>query len=187
MNYCSYCGGPVTRLIPEGDDRMRFGCTQCGRIHYQNPKIVVGCIPVWRDRILLCRRNIEPQKGKWTLPAGYLENGETVRQGAARETLEETGAAVTSLRPYLLFDITHIHQVYLIFRGRLRHTGFHSTPESSDVRLFEQDEIPWRDIAFRAIEKSLRYFFDDRGRGRFPFRESQIDGAGLSGPAFPPA
>ena len=98
MNYCSHCGAPVALRIPEGDDRPRYLCSACGRIYYQNPKMVVGCIPRWENKVLMCRRNIEPQKGKWTLPAGYLENGETVMEGACRETKEEAGAAVFAFR-----------------------------------------------------------------------------------------
>ncbi|MEN8754006.1 MAG: NUDIX hydrolase, partial [Desulfobacterales bacterium] len=99
MNFCSHCGAPVTLRIPEGDDRSRYSCVACGAIHYQNPKMVVGCVPQWQGKILLCRRAIEPRYGWWTLPAGYLENGETVTEGARRETLEEAGAALHELIP----------------------------------------------------------------------------------------
>jgi ADP-ribose pyrophosphatase YjhB (NUDIX family) len=105
--------------VPDDDERPRYVCPSCGTIHYQNPKLVVGCIPVWEDQILMCRRNIEPRKGYWTLPAGFLENGETTAAGARRETLEETASTVTDLVPYLMVDIVHIHQIYLMFRSRL--------------------------------------------------------------------
>jgi ADP-ribose pyrophosphatase YjhB (NUDIX family) len=170
MNFCSHCGAPVELVIPPGDDRPRHTCRACGMIHYQNPKIVVGCIPQWEDRILMCRRNIEPQKGLWTLPAGYLENGETVVDGARRETWEETCARVEDLLPYLLFDITYVHQIYLMFRGRLEKPEFQITSESAEVVLMREEEIPWDKIAFRAIENTLRRFFSDRSSGQFPFR-----------------
>jgi ADP-ribose pyrophosphatase YjhB (NUDIX family) len=128
MNFCSQCGGPVLLTVPDEDDRPRYVCPSCGTIHYQNPKLVVGCIPVWEDRILMCRRNIEPRKGFWTLPAGFLENGETTAEGARRETLEETGSTVAGLTPYLMVDIVHIHQIYLMFRSRLLAAGLSPDP-----------------------------------------------------------
>lgn len=137
--------------------------------------MVVGCIPVWHDKILMCRRAIEPQRGLWTLPAGFLENGETAAEGAARETLEETGAKVVDLRPYLFFDIVHIQQMYFMFRSRLQKPHFHATRESAEVKLFAQEEIPWREIAFRAIEKTLRAYFQDKPAGVFDFRTYQIE------------
>lgn len=174
MNFCSHCGEKVKRAIPADDDRERYICPACGRIHYENPKVVVGCIPEWENRILLCRRNIEPQKGKWTLPAGYLENAETVSEGAQRETLEETGISVKNLSPYLLIDITQISQIYLMFRGQMQTPDFKTTAESSEVVLMHEEEIPWDEIAFRAIEKTLRYYFKDRPTGCFPFRNERL-------------
>jgi ADP-ribose pyrophosphatase YjhB (NUDIX family) len=174
MNYCSQCGAQVNLQIPPGDDRPRYVCRSCGEIHYQNPKIVVGCLPQWEDRVLMCRRNIEPQKGKWTLPAGYLEMGETVTDGARRETLEETGAVVQDLMPYALFDIIHVNQIYLMFRACLQKPEFKATPESAEVALMVEQEIPWDQIAFRAIENTLRRFFLDRPSGHFPFRIRRI-------------
>jgi ADP-ribose pyrophosphatase YjhB (NUDIX family) len=174
MNFCSNCGAPVQLLVPPGDDRPRFTCCSCDTIHYQNPKIVVGCIPEWEDRVLMCRRNIEPQWGLWTLPAGYLESGETVAEGARRETWEETGALVEDLLPYLLFDITYVNQIYLMFRARLQKPEFQITEESAEVVLMREEEIPWDKIAFRAIENTLRRFFFDRSNGHFPFRIRRI-------------
>lgn len=174
MKYCSNCGKSLEWIIPEHDDRHRHVCQNCGTIHYQNPQMVVGCIPEWQDQILLCRRDIEPQKGLWTLPAGYLENGETAEEGARRETREETGAVVLGLEPYLMFDIVHIHQIYLMFRSRLQNPDFHVTPESSEVRLFSPNQIPWDEIAFRVIEKTLKTFLADRPSGNFPFRLQKI-------------
>ena len=174
MNYCSNCAAPVEHIVPPDDDRPRFVCHVCGRIHYQNPCLVVGSIPVWQDKILLCLRDIEPRRGKWTLPAGYLENGETVKEGARRETLEETGARVVQLEPYLLFDIVHIHQIYLMFRTQLAGPEYHRTKESAEVRLFSEREIPWGNIAFPAIEKTLLCYIADRAKGTFPFQVHQI-------------
>ena len=175
MNFCSQCGSPVTLKVPAGDDRPRFVCSTCNTVHYQNPKVVVGSIPIWEDRILMCRRNINPRKGYWTLPAGYLENGETVADGARRETLEETGATVTDIVPYLMVDIIHIHQIYLLFRSRLAAPDFHPTLESAEVKLVEVDAIPWNEIAFKVIEKTLRYYLLDRTTGNYVFRTDKIE------------
>lgn len=168
MNFCSRCGGPVESRVPAGDDRPRFVCPACGLVHYQNPKMVVGCVPEWEDRILLCRRAIEPRHGWWTIPAGYLENGETLLEGARRETLEEAGARVEDLELYTVFDLIQIHQIYLIFRGRLADTGFAPGPESLETRLFREEEIPWDTVAFSAIRETLRRYYQDRRSGRFP-------------------
>lgn len=175
MNFCSQCGAPVTLEIPPNDDRPRHICSACGTVHYQNPKLVVGCIPIWEDRILMCRRDISPRRGFWTLPAGYLENGETLAAGACRETLEETGSNVTDLIPYLMVDIVHINQIYLMFHARLTAPDFHPTRESAEVKLVSENEIPWDTIAFRVIEKTLRSYIADRPTGRFPFRTDKID------------
>jgi ADP-ribose pyrophosphatase YjhB (NUDIX family) len=175
MNYCPNCASPVEYTTPPGDDRPRFICRGCGAIHYQNPRLVVGCIPVWQDKILLCLRDIEPRRGKWTLPAGYLENGETVMEGARRETFEETGAQLGGLDPYLLFDIPHIDQLYLMFRARLVSPDFHRTQESAAVRLFGEEEILWDEIAFPVIEKTLRLYLADRPGGIFPFQVHTVD------------
>ena len=154
MNFCSHCGARLDQRIPPGDDRPRFVCDRCQTIHYQNPKIVVGTIPEWEDQLLLCRRAIEPQYGKWTLPAGYLEKGETLMQGAIRETREEAGARVEILAPYTLFNLTFVSQIYLLFRARLVSTQFKAGQESLDVRLFSQAEIPWDAMAFTVIRET---------------------------------
>jgi ADP-ribose pyrophosphatase YjhB (NUDIX family) len=174
MKFCSQCGSRVTARVPEGDDRQRFVCDRCGTIHYQNPKMVVGCIPEWEDRILLCKRSIEPKLGKWTIPAGYLENGETVNEGAKRETLEEAGARVENLQPYALMSIAYISQVYLIFRARLKATDFAPGPESSEVKLYSEGEIPWDDLAFMVVRETLRRYFRDRPTGSFPLQNGII-------------
>ena len=174
MNYCSNCGDRVKRKTPPGDDRPRYLCESCGTIHYENPKVVVGCIPEMDGKILLCRRNIEPRCGKWTLPAGYLENGETVAQGARRETVEESGARIEILAPYALFNICYVNQVYLMFRARLVDASIKAGSESSEVRLFSEKEIPWDQIAFTVIEETLRQYFKDRPTGLFPFHIGNI-------------
>ena len=175
MNYCSHCGTEIEVLIPEGDNRPRHVCPACGTIHYQNPKIVVGCIPVWEERILFCRRAIEPRYGLWTLPAGFMENGETSQQGAARETLEEACARVEVEGLYTLFNLPHIDQIYLMFRSRLLDLDFAPGAESLEVRLFEEHEIPWDEIAFPVIRESLRLFLADRVAGAFPLRSGTIE------------
>ena len=174
INYCCQCAAKMEHRIPAGDDQPRPVCPACGFIHYQNPKMVVGCIPEWGEDILLCRRNIEPRSGKWTLPAGYLENGETVQQGALRETSEETGTSVDLIEPFVMYNIVFVNQIYLLFRAALRDTSFHPTPESSEVRLFAEKDIPWNLLAFPVIEQTLTRYFNDRNKGIFPFRISEI-------------
>jgi ADP-ribose pyrophosphatase YjhB (NUDIX family) len=175
MNFCSNCGQTVTFKPPSGDDRSRYCCDYCGVIHYQNPRIVVGCIPEAGDnKILLCRRAIEPCFGKWTLPAGYLENGETVAAGAERETLEEAHARVEILAPYALYNICHVNQIYLMFRARLKDHNFHAGRESLEVKLFSENDIPWEEIAFRVINATLLKYYDDRRTGRFSFYMGNI-------------
>jgi ADP-ribose pyrophosphatase YjhB (NUDIX family) len=174
MNFCSNCGQPLTYLRPPGDDRSRYCCETCGVIHYQNPLMVVGCIPEMDDRILMCRRAIEPCYGKWTLPAGYLENGETVAEGAKREAFEEACARVEILAPYALYNICHVNQIYLMFRARLENNGIRAGRESLEVRLFAEDDIPWKEIAFRVIEQTLKRYYQDRPAGRFKFYTADI-------------
>jgi ADP-ribose pyrophosphatase YjhB (NUDIX family) len=174
MNFCSNCGQPLTYLKPPGDDRCRYYCETCGVIHYQNPLMVVGCIPEREDKILLCRRAIEPCYGKWTLPAGYLENGETVADGAKREAFEEARARVEILAPYALYNICYVNQIYLMFRARLKDDNFRAGSESLVVGLFTEDDIPWDEIAFRVIEKTLKQYYEDRRAGHFPFYMGDI-------------
>ena len=188
MNFCSACGSDrLTRRIPDGDTLPRQVCGVCGEIHYQNPKVVVGCLPVWEEQVLLCRRAIEPRRGLWTLPAGFLENGETVVAGAARETLEEASARVEMGALYTLISLPHIGQVYMVFLARLTDLDFGPGPESLEVRLFAEDEIPWERLAFRTIARTLRNFYLDRKLDRFELRVSSIDrrapGAGVMGAA----
>ncbi len=164
----------MTTRIPEDDDHVRPVCDRCGHVHYDNPKLVVGCIPMREDQVLLCKRNIEPRKGKWTLPAGYLENGETVEQGAVRETLEETRSRVSIIAPYRMFNLVFVHQIYLMFRARLLDNDFGPTKESTQVRLFSESDIPWEDIAFESIRQTLADFFSDRPEQAYSFKIKQI-------------
>jgi len=160
INFCSQCGSPMIQRIPHDDDHVRAVCSQCDHIHYENPKMVVGTIPVSGDKILMCRRDIEPRKGKWTLPAGYLENGESVQDGAVRETLEETRARVALMGPYRMYNILFVDQIYMMFRATLL-SDFGPTSESIEVCLFSEDEIPWDEIAFEVIRRTLKDFFRD--------------------------
>lgn len=174
MNYCSHCGEKVSLRIPEGDTLARFVCDKCHTVHYQNPKIVVGCIPQWEDQILLCRRAIEPRHGFWTLPAGFMENGETTTQAAARETLEEAQAIVEIGSLYTLFNVPHISQVHLFFQARMPKQDFGAGTESLEVKLFSEQNIPWDEIAFASVRKTLKLFFAERRAGSFRFHTGDI-------------
>ena len=175
MNYCSDCGANVVEKIPDGDNRPRFVCEQCGSIHYQNPKIVAGCIPEWQGRILLCKRAIEPRYGRWTLPAGFMENNETALEAAMRETEEEARARVEILDLYTLISLPHINQVYMMFRSRLLDLNFEAGEETLEVQLFELDRIPWEELAFLTIQHTLRFFVSDADNGGdFRFRMGDI-------------
>ena len=152
------------------DDRLRDVCSACGFIHYQNPKMVVGCLPTWQDKVLMCKRAIEPQLGLWTLPAGYMENGESTLAGAQRETFEEAGATFSTAHLYRLFDIPYISQTYLFYRAELDSPDYSVGIESSDVRFFTQEDIPWESLAFPVVHDVLLEFFVDRKAGEFPIR-----------------
>ncbi len=167
MKYCTHCGGKVELKVPDGDNRPRHVCAACGRIHYQNPRIIVGTLPVWQDRVLLCRRAIEPRYGYWTLPAGFMENGESAAEGAQRETLEEACARVRVLDPYTLVSVPFIDQLHLLFRAELLDLDFAPGTESLEVRLFDEADIPWEELAFRSVSLTLRAFFEERRSGRF--------------------
>jgi ADP-ribose pyrophosphatase YjhB (NUDIX family) len=175
MKFCSNCGATLTFTIPPGDNRERHVCNDCDTIHYVNPRIITGCLPVWDDRVLLCLRAINPRKGYWTLPAGFLENGETIAAGAARETEEEANARVADLELYTVFSLPHISQAYMFYRAQLSDLDFSSGEESLDVRLFKEHEIPWDNLAFPVINKSLQYYFEDRRSGQFQFRSEAIE------------
>jgi ADP-ribose pyrophosphatase YjhB (NUDIX family) len=185
MKFCSECAHPVTVAIPEGDNRPRYVCTNCGTIHYQNPKMVIGSIPVWEQdgelKVLLCKRAIEPRHGYWTLPAGFMENGETTSAAAARETEEEAGANVELGNLFTLLNVVHVHQVHLFYLARLVDLDFAPGIESLDVQLFSEAEIPWGDLAFPTIRTTLELFFADRTRireqgGAYGFHTHDIAG-----------
>lgn len=161
MNFCSNCGSNKIGLrIPEGDTFHRFVCDKCGHIFYDNPRIIVGCLPILDNKIMLCKRAIQPQLGLWNLPAGFLENGEKAEEGAARETLEESLARVKDLKLYVVFSLPKVNQVYLHFLARLEDNTFGPTKESLEVRLFKQNEIPWDDIAFHSSTFALKKYFE---------------------------
>ena len=165
MKFCSDCGAPVALRVPEGDNLPRHVCTTCEAIHYSNPKVVVGCVPEWQGRILLCRRAIEPRLGFWTMPAGFMENGETARAGAARETFEESQSEVEVESLISVISIPGINQVHLMFSGRMLSEAHGPTSESSAVRLFAEEEIPWDELAFRTVVQTLRHYLEDRRQG----------------------
>ena len=174
MNYCTQCGTHVELRIPDGDSHLRHVCPQCGEIHYQNPKVIVGCIAEWEHRILLCRRAIEPCYGLWTLPAGFMENGESTTQAALRETHEEACARVGIEQLFALVNIPHISQVHLFYRAHLLDTNFAPGEESLETQLFSEDEIPWHELAFSSVDHCLKAFFGDRRSGHFGFHETTL-------------
>jgi ADP-ribose pyrophosphatase YjhB (NUDIX family) len=176
MKFCSNCGsGDLQFRVPADDTLPRFVCSACGTIHYQNPKVVVGCLPVHEDRVLLCKRAIEPRRGLWTLPAGFLENGETLGAGAMRETLEEANARVALGPLYAIISLPQISQVYMMVRAELLDLDFGPGAESLDVRLFDEGDVPWSEIAFRTIGRTLRRFFLDRHLGTFGVHVSSLE------------
>jgi ADP-ribose pyrophosphatase YjhB (NUDIX family) len=175
MNFCSNCGAAVTQEIPPDDNRVRAVCHSCNTIHYENPRMIVGCIAEWEDRILLCRRAIEPRHGLWTVPAGFMENGETTAAGAARETLEEANARVEILALYALYNIPHINQVYLLFRGRLLDQNFSPGSETLETRLVGEDDLPWDQLAFATVRHTLRHYYADRRAGAYKVHMGTID------------
>ena len=174
MKYCSQCGQPVEILIPPGDNRPRHVCGSCHTIHYQNPKIVTGTLPIWEDQVLLCKRAIEPRYGLWTLPAGFMEVGETTEQAAERESREEANANLEIQQLYTVISLPHIDQVYMLYRASLNDLAFHPGEETLEVKLFREEQIPWQELAFRTIHFTLKRFFEDRQKGRFPLHTHTI-------------
>ena len=176
--FCRHCGTAVQMRLPDdGDTRERAVCPACGTVHYDNPLNVVGTVPAWGaegDRVLLCKRNIEPRWGKWTLPAGFMELGETTAEGALRETDEEAGAQIELGELFTLMNVPRVGQVHLFYRARLLSERFNPGHETIEARLFREDEIPWDEIAFRTVRETLQHYFADRRKGRFGFHTIDI-------------
>jgi ADP-ribose pyrophosphatase YjhB (NUDIX family) len=174
MKFCPTCSHLLNFEIPDGDHLPRHVCPACHTIHYQNPRIIAGCVPVWNDQILICRRAIEPRRGYWTLPAGFMENGETVQAGAAREAMEEALADVEIGSLLAVINVIHTHQVHMMFRATLRNLDFGVGPESLEVKLVREGEIPWDELAFASIRFSLQRFLEDRAADRQPLHMHTI-------------
>ncbi len=175
MKYCSNCGNSnIEFKVPEHDTIKRYCCSLCNTIFYTNPNVVVGALCVRNNKILMAKRNINPRKNLWTLPAGFMENGETLQEGAIRETLEETESKAEIIMAYSMFSLPHVNQVHMFFLANLLDDNFGPTFESSEVRLFRIDEILWDEIAFPTVEKTLKYYIEDIEKGDFNFRESDI-------------
>jgi ADP-ribose pyrophosphatase YjhB (NUDIX family) len=167
IKHCRACGSAVLYRTPADDNRDRATCTACETIHYENPVNVVGTLPVFEDKVLLCRRNIEPRLGLWTLPAGFMELGETTEEGALRETIEEAGARIELEGLFSMLNVVRAGQVHLFYRARMLDTHLDPGPETIEARLFVEDEVPWDEIAFRTTKRTLEFFFEDRRAGRF--------------------
>jgi ADP-ribose pyrophosphatase YjhB (NUDIX family) len=162
MKFCSNCAYPISFNLVEGEHIPRFHCTSCGVIHYVNPKIIVGCLPIWEDKVMLCKRGIEPQYGLWNIPGGFMENEETTEEGAVREMFEETKGAVNVIGLHTVFNVVPVNQVHLHFLVEMKDLNFSLTPESIDIQLFKEEDIPWQDIAFASTKFALRKYFEDR-------------------------
>jgi ADP-ribose pyrophosphatase YjhB (NUDIX family) len=174
MKFCNQCAAPVELAIPSGDTRERYVCGACATIHYQNPRIIAGCLPIWDQAVLLCRRAIDPRSGFWTLPAGFLENHETCEAGAARETWEEACTEVQVEGLYTVFSLPHISQVYLFFRAQLKDGSFGAGAETREARLFREHDVPWDELAFPVIRRTHEYYFADSPDGHYPVRSEAI-------------
>lgn len=178
MKFCSDCAKPVRFGIPDGDHLPRYVCDHCGTIHYRNPRLVVGCVPEYQGKILLCRRAIEPRRGYWTLPAGFMENGESLQTAAARESMEEALANVDIGSLVAIVHVLHAEQVHVMFRAKLLNPDFGAGPESLEVALFDEQDIPWAEMAFRSVDFALRRYLEDRrlGRERLHFHDLDLGG-----------
>jgi ADP-ribose pyrophosphatase YjhB (NUDIX family) len=165
--FCRACGSPAAYVVPKDDNRERATCTACGEIHYENPLNVVGTVPVWQQRVLLCRRNIEPRFGYWTLPAGFMEQGESTAEGALRETVEESGAQVELQGLFTLLNVPRVSQVHLYYRAKMLNEQLNPGPETIEARLFSEHEVPWTDLAFQTVRQTLEHFFADQRAGVF--------------------
>jgi ADP-ribose pyrophosphatase YjhB (NUDIX family) len=166
FKHCPACGNPVIYSIPADDNRERATCTVCQAIHYENPLNVVGTLPVWGEQVLLCRRAIEPRHGFWTLPAGFMELGESSSEGALRETDEEAGAQIELQNLYCVLNVVKVGQIHLYYRARLLSPEFNPGPETLEAQLFHEHEVPWDELAFHTVKETLRRFFEDRRLGR---------------------
>lgn len=175
MKFCSNCAQPVSLSVPAGDHLPRFVCAACGTIHYENPRIIAGCVIEHEGKILLCKRAIEPRHGYWTAPAGFMENGESVQQAAAREAQEEALAQVQIGSLLAIVNVLRAHQVHMMFRATLTDPSFGIGPESLESQLYAEEEIPWHDLAFLSVEFALRRYLDDRRRGREQLHFRDID------------
>ena len=174
IRFCRACGNAVQYRVPAEDNRERAVCPACGTVHYENPLNVVGTVPVWEDQVLLCKRAIEPRYGLWTLPAGFLELGETTAEGAVRETIEEAGATIELGALFSVLDVVRVGQVHLFYLATLTSTELDPGTETLEARLFREDEIPWDQIAFRTVRETLQFFFADRRRAHFDVHVADI-------------
>lgn len=165
MNFCSHCGQRVQFGLLESEHLPRFHCVGCGTIHYENPRVIVGCLPIWEDKVMLCKRAIEPQFGLWNIPGGFMENDETPDEGAAREMWEETNGRVKIIGLHTVYSVVPVNQVHLHYLAEMENLNYSVTPESSDIQLFTEAEIPWRDIAFASSKFALKCYFEDRKLG----------------------
>jgi len=173
--FCSQCGNPLTRLVPPDDNRERDVCNHCGAVHYRNPLIVVGTVPIWNDQILLCRRAIEPRYDTWTLPAGFMELSETTSQGALRETDEEAGADIRLGNLFTVLDVPRVNQVHMYFLATVTSERLNPGPESLEARFFNLDEIPWDELSFRTVSHTLKAYLQDRASGVFTTHYHSIE------------
>jgi ADP-ribose pyrophosphatase YjhB (NUDIX family) len=186
LNFCNQCGSAdIEQKIPDGDNRLRHCCPQCDEIFYENPKIVAGCIATWQNKVLLCKRAIEPRLGTWTLPAGFMENHETIQEAAARETFEEANAKVANLSLFTIYNLPHISQVYIMFKADIPDGIASPGTESLETEFVDEKDVPWDDLSFPIIRESLELFFEERKQGvltlhtgeirRMPDRSIRID------------
>ena len=174
IKHCKVCGGTAVYAVPADDNRERATCTVCSTIHYENPNNVVGTVPHWNDQVLRCRRNIEPRHGFWTLPAGFMEMGESTAEGAVRETIEEAGAHIELQELFTVLNVVRVGQLHLYYRARLLDTEFDPGPETIEARLFREDEVPWDELAFRTVRETLKRYFEDRRLGQFNIHTADI-------------
>ena len=175
MKFCSGCGSSdIEHKIPEGDNRLRHCCPRCDTVYYENPKIVTGCLALWKDKVLLCKRAIEPRTGTWTLPAGFMENHETLQEAAARETFEEATARTSHLELFAIYDLPHISQVYVMFRAKVLDGEASPGIESLETEFVDEENIPWPDLSFPIITETLKLYFEDRKQNNFSLHTGEI-------------